>query len=174
VGTAYRHFANKEELVDAIFEDMIESVERVEQDAIAAPDAWQGLVSGLERVCELQSFDRGLRQVMLGTGKGPQRQALVEQRLKPLVEAMVARASEQGLLREGIQHWDFPMIQIMIAGITEHTGSPVLWRRYLQLIVDGMRPQPDGSTPLLGGDLSPSEVKAAIRGSGSDLPRGPN
>lgn len=99
VGTAYRRFANKEELVDALFEDMIDRVEKTTQEALADPDAWRGLATGLERVCELQAFDRGLRQVMLGTGRGPQRQALVQQRVKPAADALIARAKEQGALR---------------------------------------------------------------------------
>lgn len=71
VGTVYRHFANKEELIDALFEDMVETVDRYVHEAADEPDAWLGLTRALRQVCEVQAFDRGLREVMLGTGRGP-------------------------------------------------------------------------------------------------------
>lgn len=83
VGTAYRHFANKEELVDAVFDAMIDQVEASAREAATDPDPWHGLASSLEKVCELQAHDRGLREVMLGTGKAAQRHAVVDRRIKP-------------------------------------------------------------------------------------------
>jgi AcrR family transcriptional regulator len=148
VGTAYRHFANKEELVDAVFEDMIDRVEASAREAAADPDPWHGLASSLEKVCELQAHDRGLREVMLGTGKAAQRHALVDRRIKPLVDPLIARAKEQGALRADMEPLDLPMIQLMVAAVTDQTGEPDLWRRYLRLLLDGMRTQPDGTEPL--------------------------
>ncbi|MEV0479852.1 helix-turn-helix domain-containing protein [Streptomyces sp. NPDC050508] len=148
VGTAYRHFANKEELVDAVFEDMIDRVEASAREAAADLDPWHGLASSLEKVCELQAHDRGLREVMLGTGKAAQRHALVERRIKPLVDPLIARAKEQGALRADMEPLDLPMIQLMVAAVTDQTGEPDLWRRYLRLLLDGMRTQPGGTEPL--------------------------
>ncbi|MFJ6086175.1 TetR/AcrR family transcriptional regulator [Streptomyces sp. NPDC092369] len=148
VGTAYRHFANKEELVDAVFEDMIDRVEASAREAAADPDAWHGLASSLEKVCELQAHDRGLREVMLGTGKAAQRHALVDRRVKPLVDVLITRAKAQGTLRADVVPLDLPMIQLMVAAITDRTGEPDLWRRYLRLLLDGMRTRPDGNQPL--------------------------
>jgi AcrR family transcriptional regulator len=157
VGTAYRRFANKEELVDALFDDMIDQVARLAAEAAADPDAWRGLTTSLEKVCELQAFDRGLRDVMLGTGRGPQRQALVARRVKPAVDALVARAKEQGTLRPDAEPWDLPMIQLMVAAVTDQTGHPDLWRRYLRLVLDGLRTQP-GTDPLPAMQFSPDRL----------------
>jgi hypothetical protein len=52
---------------------------------------------------------------------------------------MLERAKEQGSLRPDVQGLDLPMIQLMVAAVTDHTGDPDLWRRYLRLILDGMR-----------------------------------
>src|SRR5580693_4279116 len=99
VGTVYRHFANKEELIDALFEDMVETVDGYVREAAEEPDAWLGLTRALQQVCEVQSFDRGLREVMLGTGRGPERQRQMRDRVAPTVDVLVARAQEQGTLR---------------------------------------------------------------------------
>jgi AcrR family transcriptional regulator len=147
VGTAYRRFANKEELIDALFDDMVDTVEAISVEAAADPDPWHGLATSLEKVCEVQAFDRGLREVMLGTGRGPQRHAQMLDRIKPLVDGLVERAKQQGTLRPDVRPGDLPMIQIMVAAVTDRTGHPDLWRRYLHLLLDGMRtsgePLPD-------------------------------
>ena len=98
VGTVYRHFANKEELIDALFDDMVETVDGYVREAAEEPDAWLGLIRALENVCEVQAFDRGLREVMLGTGRGPERQHQMRERVGPVVDVIVARAQEQGTL----------------------------------------------------------------------------
>jgi AcrR family transcriptional regulator len=163
VGTAYRRFANKDALVDAVFEDMIDRVEESAREAVADPDAWHGLASSLEKVCELQAFDRGLREVMLGTGRGPQRQALVGRRVKPLVDVLVTRAKEQGALRADAEPWDIPMIQLMVSAVTDNTGEPELWRRYLRLLLDGLRARPDGQPPLPASAFGKRGLDRALR-----------
>jgi AcrR family transcriptional regulator len=161
VGTVYRRFANKEELVDALFDDMIDTVASLAQQALADPDAWHGLTESLEKVCEVQAFDRGLREVMLGTGRGPKRQAQVRERIAPAVDQMIARAKEQGMLRADISHIDLPMIQLMVAAVTDHTGRPDLWRRYLRLLLDGMRSRPD-TAPLPGIMADDTDLMGAV------------
>ena len=45
VGTAYRRFANKEEVIDALFEQRLQEVAALANEALAEPDAWEALVS---------------------------------------------------------------------------------------------------------------------------------
>jgi hypothetical protein len=146
--------------------------------AAADPDPWHGLVTSLEKVCEIQAVDRGLREVMLGSGLGPQRQARIHQRIAPFLGRLVARAQEHGTLRSDVVGIDIPRIQLMVAAIIDNTGAPDLWRRYLRLLVDGLRAQPD--TPALppipetGGSLIDAVSDAAVSGPGTlDGPAGP-
>jgi hypothetical protein len=60
------------------------------------------------------------------------------------------RAKEQGALRTDIEGSDLPMVQLMVAAVTDHTGQPDLWRRYLRLMLDGMRIGGGDGTPLPG------------------------
>src|ERR1700753_2229289 len=66
VGTAYRHFANKFELAEAIMKQALDEVLAVAEQATRADDPWAGLVGFLEFILDLQTRDRGLREVMMG------------------------------------------------------------------------------------------------------------
>ena len=162
VGTVYRHFANKEELIDALFDDMVETVDGYVREAAEEPDAWLGLIRALENVCEVQAFDRGLREVMLGTGRGPERQHQMRERVGPVVDVIVARAQEQGTLRTDVVPADFPVLQLMVGTVTDHLGQPELWRRYLTIIVDGLRARPGQASPLPGLPVSDDALQQAI------------
>ena len=163
VGTVYRRFSDKEELVDALFADMVNTVEAYTREALEHEDAWTGLVTALERVCEIQALDRGLREVMLGTGRGPQRQAQMGARVAPLVDQLVDKAQRQGTLRPDLLPPDLPVLQLMVAAVTDHTGQPELWRRYLALVIDGMRARPEGqNAPLPDLPGSPDQAQQAL------------
>src|SRR5437763_8806283 len=47
VGTVYRRFPDKEELIDALFEERIGEIADVARASLAAGDAWEGLVDFL-------------------------------------------------------------------------------------------------------------------------------
>ncbi|MFC1439814.1 TetR/AcrR family transcriptional regulator [Streptacidiphilus sp. N1-10] len=171
VGTVYRKFSDKEALVDALFDDMVETVDGYLRQALTEPDAWVGLTWALERVCEVQSFDRGLREVMLGTGRGPARQKQMRDRVAPSVDALVARAQEQGTLRRDLVPPDFPILQLMVGAVTDHIGQPELWRRYLTILIDGLRAQPGRPTPLPAFEVTDEQMHDALVDSSTEQAR---
>ncbi|TDC26082.1 TetR/AcrR family transcriptional regulator [Kribbella albertanoniae] len=156
VGTVYRRFPDKEALVDALFDDMVDTVEAATRAALGEPDPWVGLATALEKTCEVQALDRGLREVMLGTGRGPERQAQMRERVAPLIHELVTRAKDAGVLRADVAPPDFPTIQLMLGAVTDHVGRPELWRRYLALLLDGLRARPD-LAPLPDAALPPGD-----------------
>ncbi|WP_238011633.1 transposase [Dactylosporangium sp. AC04546] len=161
IGTVYRAFPDKDALIEAVFGDIVDGAEKLARDAAAESDAWTALTTSLEQVCEAQAFDRGLREVMLGHNRGPRHQAEVGRRIKPLVDELITRAQQQGDLRQDIIGFDLPMIQLMVAAVTDHTGRPDLWRRYLHLLLDGMRARPGAARPL---PAPPGGVRPAFAG----------
>lgn len=58
-----------------------------------------------------------------------------------MVAAVLARARQDGRLRDAIEPTDFPLVQIMLGAVSQHsrTVTPDLWKRHLTLILDGMR-----------------------------------
>lgn len=165
VGTVYRRFPTKEALVEALFEDRLREVVASGERALADPDAWRGLLSFLENTNALQSLDRGLRDVLLGTRYGHDRVARVRDGLQPIITRLVARAQEQGRLRPDVAPTDMPVIAVMLAAVADYARDvrPEIWRRYLTIIVDGLRAEPGKATPLLPAPLTPDQVDDAMR-----------
>ncbi|MGH3927340.1 MAG: TetR/AcrR family transcriptional regulator, partial [Pseudonocardiaceae bacterium] len=101
--------------------------------------------------------DRGMREVMLGTGYGRDRVACVRARLFEPIRCLIARAQADGHLRTDLQPQDVPILQLMIGAVAEYGAEvdPELWRRYLTLLLDGLRIGGDPSElprPALGHD----------------------
>jgi AcrR family transcriptional regulator len=92
VGTVYRRFRTKEELIEALFLDRLDSVAAIADEAYANPDAWCGLVSFMERMAEIMAGDLGLRQMLMYATYGRDLVAIARQRNEPLVGRLVERA----------------------------------------------------------------------------------
>jgi AcrR family transcriptional regulator len=165
VGTVYRRFRTKEELVEALFMERIDSVAAFAEKALQATDPWSGLVCFMEQMTELMAGDLGLRQMLMFATYGQDRVAYARQRNAPLVQRMVERAQAAGQLRADLRQTDIPFIVFLLADATQlaHSASPGIWRRYLALILDGMRPGREGATPLPVAALLPEEMEKSMR-----------
>ena len=115
VGTVYRRFACKENLIDGVFEQRLEDVLLIAQESLGIDDAWDGLAMLLERVCEGISADRGLNDVLMGTDEGRMGIARMRERIDPFIERIVLRARESGALRADVEVNDFFAIIAMVA-----------------------------------------------------------
>jgi AcrR family transcriptional regulator len=165
VGTVYRRFRTKEELIEALFMDRLDMVAALGEEAFASPDPWSGLVSFMERMAEIMAGNLGLRQMlMLGT-YGRDLVAVARQRNAPLIERLVERAQAAGQLRADIRQTDIPFIVFVLAEATQlsRAANPEIWRRYLTLILDGMRPVREGVTPLPVPAMLPEEMEKSMR-----------
>jgi AcrR family transcriptional regulator len=139
VGTAYRHFANKYELAQALMEQTIEQIVGALDEATAEPDPLVGLVSFLQAAMSAQAADRGLRQVLMGV-HDPEKMQQVYDRLAPAILDMLERAKQSGQVRAEIEASDIGMIVSMLCTVADVAAeqSPELWRRYLAICLDGI------------------------------------
>jgi AcrR family transcriptional regulator len=150
VGTAYRRFANKEEIIDALFEERLQAVEAVAQQSLNEPDPWLALTGYLERTLEMQFGDRGLHQILNDPTLGDERVNDVRRRIAPLTVELVERAKAAGVVRPDFAPTDVIFIQAALSPIIETTRevAPDLYRRYLALVLDGIRASDVTNSPL--------------------------
>jgi AcrR family transcriptional regulator len=165
VGTVYRRFGTKEDLVEALFVDRIEAVAALAEDAAKAPDPWSGLACFLEEAAEMLAGDSGLRQLLKFATYGGDKVWYARQRNAPVVTRLVERVQAAGQLRSDLRPTDIPFILFMLAEAAQFARqvSPEIWRRYLTLVLDGLRPERAGVTPLPVSALRPDEMEMAMR-----------
>lgn len=166
VGTVYRRFPDKEVLIDALFEERLSELEAIATAGLAAGDAWQGIVSTLTGVLELQEADRGFKELILSANRTRDGIAPIRARMAPIVAELMARAKAAGQLREDIVPQDFPLLQILLGAVIDvsRDASPGLWRRYLELILQGMRADPAPPAPLSVASPGLQELDGVLRG----------
>ncbi|MBX9918515.1 TetR/AcrR family transcriptional regulator [Mycolicibacterium frederiksbergense] len=165
VGTVYRRFATKEALVEAIFEEGIAEVVWLAETALQQKNSWDGFVWFIERHCELAATDRGLREMVYSKAYGGDRVDCAREELVPLISKLVDRARSDGYLRADIAHSDTPIIGLLAGTVSEWAGhvDPELWRRYVALLLEGMRYHPD-QKPLGTDALDADQMHAAMHG----------
>jgi AcrR family transcriptional regulator len=150
IGTVYRRFPDKESLVSELFRDRIDALVTVAEEACGATDPWHGLVTYLEFAATAMAGDLGLRQLMMFATYDRDQVCYARDRMRPVISRLVERAQASGDLRGDFQATDVKMIAFMLASIAEYAASanPDVWRRYLTMIVDGLRPARAGVTEL--------------------------
>ena len=165
VGTVYRRFPDKEALIEALFEERLGTMAGLAEQGLADPDPWGGLVFFLEQAGGLLAGDRGLRQIVMFASYGRDRVGEARARLLPLVTKLVARAQADGSVRSDLRPTDVPLIEFMLAMLAEYAQPvrPGVWRRYLVIILDGLRPSRAAPTALPEPPLSPAEIGAAMQ-----------
>ena len=158
VGTAYRHFANKYELANAIFDKAVAAFVDAAEAAISTPDPWDGLVALIEHTLEAQTENRAMREILLGTKPDdPEHHESMTAPLAPLF----ARAKAEGAVRADAELTDVAIILMMLCTVADSTAeeSPTLWRRYLPTLLHGLRP--DGA-PMPAAALTSDQLNTAL------------
>jgi AcrR family transcriptional regulator len=170
VGTAYRRFANKQQVIDALFEQRLDEVAAMADEALADPDAWRGLTIFLERSLQMQMEDRALTEILNNPQLGQHRVDEARDRIAPLVSAIIDRAREEGVLRSDFDSTDAIFIQVALAAVIDKTRgiSPVLYRRYLMMFLDGIRSDKGTLSEL---PVPPLSVDQTHRSMAPDQPR---
>ncbi|MFI5430249.1 TetR/AcrR family transcriptional regulator [Aeromicrobium sp. UC242_57] len=126
VGTVYRRFPERAELVQALFESRVQEIVAIAEDAAAVGRPWDALVTFLERTVERQVVDRGLAEVMASATATDEYRTIGRERLGPIVERMVERAQADGSLRADVAASDIG-VQLMLAKLADdgRTARPV-------------------------------------------------
>nr|WP_242606659.1 TetR/AcrR family transcriptional regulator [Protofrankia symbiont of Coriaria ruscifolia] len=165
VGTVYRRFSSREHLVEALFEEKIDHVVKTADDAVRQADSWQGLIGFLTSMAEQLAGDRGLHEIVVSSAYGRDRIARARERMIPVVGQLVARAQADGYLRADVEPTDIALIQVMIGTVAEYSQhvQPLLWRRYLTIMLDGLRPHRERPTPLPEPALGEAGLDEAMR-----------
>jgi AcrR family transcriptional regulator len=162
IGTLYRRFPTRLDLVDAILTGAVEQHVEAAETALAMSDPWDGFVYYLEATGRLQAADRGINDMMSMRLPRAARAEAVKKRMIELAGKIIGRAQDSGQLRADVTPEDLAFLAWANGRIVEatHGVAPQAWRRHLALLLDGFRADRAHELPVPA--LTPRQVYRAM------------
>lgn len=145
-GTVFRHFATKEELIAAVVARYVTTLSDVARGLLDSAEPGAALLEFLTVAAD-QRQQRDLTIVMSASAGDPTVMQLRDQ-LHTSIGSLVDRARDCGAIRQDITGTDVFLLMCAPVHAVEYFSDPPpdLWRRYLAIIFDGLRPE--GAHPL--------------------------
>jgi AcrR family transcriptional regulator len=141
IGTLYRHFPGKQELLTAVVRERFEGMTRLAQAAESVADPGEAFETLLLGCLEAAEGDSSFQLAMLGEANlnwdGVDRQ---KAEFAQIVARIIGRAVAAGRVRADLTVADFPVLTCGIMStmyFKPSTGSD--WRRHLELVLGGIR-----------------------------------
>ncbi len=161
VGTLYRHFPTRMDLLGAVIADKRRAWIKEAEVAVAMEPAWDGLTFFLERVCELQAGDLAFNDIASMRFPHAPGVEAARKRAYDLGRRIIERAQAEGSLRADVTAEDLAFLFWAHSRVSEATYAidPRAWRRYLALTLDGLRAT--AAHPLPAPPLRPRQVLRA-------------
>jgi AcrR family transcriptional regulator len=133
VGTLYRHFPTRGDLVAAVVEDSFAAYAAAAEHALEADTGWAGFTQFLETALSLLARNRALADIA--------DMAEHRRRLAPVVERLIDRAKAEGSLRGDFEREDLSLLFWSLDRTIELTreSAPDAWRRQLGFVLEGLR-----------------------------------
>lgn len=144
VGTVYRRFANRDELIAAIFVEHLKAIDAKAAAAIDNDDRWAAVVDLMTWMAESMAEDRALAAIIMRVDHTHPDIAAVKDGMTARVREVFVRAQEVGVIRPDLAVTDFFVLFLMLSSVAEVTQPemPGTWRRYLDLLLDAIAAEP--------------------------------
>ncbi len=136
VGTVYRHFTTKDELVEALAAERFERLRELALEALAMEDPWDSFERFVRSSAQIQTEDRALSEVLTSRPETMGR-AAASVGMLDLVAEVLGRAQAAGVVREDAHPRDIPMLMCALAGTFRNANS--VPDRYIGIVLDGLR-----------------------------------
>jgi AcrR family transcriptional regulator len=144
VGTVYRHFPNKEALLDALLVDHLTTLIGRTRIALERDDAWDAFRDLVRDGAAMQAADTAFCDIVMSRKNATDSEsvATVRTKLEADTAALIARAQAAGGMRSDFTIDDVPVLFASIAGAIRSSSDDSAWRRQVEFALDGLRASP--------------------------------
>ena len=140
IGTLYRHFPKRIDVVEAVYVDDVDELETVARTVSAELEPWPAFVTWLEAfVRYAMGKKRFMNELHEAFEKDPALRSASRERIEGALGLVLTRAQEAGVVRTDVDASDvMQLIGSMCMSATLTTDQS---ERLLVMIEDGLRPQ---------------------------------
>jgi AcrR family transcriptional regulator len=165
VGTIYRRFPTKEDLLQAIVDDSAERLASRLGELEGEADPWGSFAAAADHLAGRMARDRGFFEALQETRENRAIAASSRNRALAAVEPLLRRAQEASAVRGDVEPIDVLYVCANAGRVPAWRAAlePDLWRRYLALALDGLRPEGAHALP---------HPPASLGGGGGDVGAG--
>jgi AcrR family transcriptional regulator len=141
VGTLYRHFPKRIDIVEAVYRDDVDVLVASAERGLTELEPWEALESWLRAYLEYGRAKRTfLNELHEAFEKNPDLKLASRERVWDVCERVLHRAQEAGESRRDIDGAD--LMQLVGPMCTNSTLSVEQGDRLLAMVLDGLRPTP--------------------------------
>jgi len=144
VGTLYRHFPRRIDLVEAVYREDVQGLVTLAAELSASTGAWEALVEWLEGFVRYAQAKRTfLTELHEAFEKSPDLALQSRERIADAVGAVLSRAQAAGAARTDLDQYD--LMQLVGGMCMARNGTLEQNQRLLTFLLDGIRARPDGA-----------------------------
>ena len=139
VGTLYRHFPKRIDVVEAVYRDDVDALVGSAEQGLADADPWAALAGWLQAYVEYARAKRTfLNELREAFEKNPDLKSVSRERISAACDRVLTTAQRAGAARTDIDGDD--LMQLVSQMCTSPTLTPDQGQRLLAVILDGLRP----------------------------------
>ncbi len=141
VGTLYRHFPNRIDVVEAVYRTDVDTLVQTAEQVSVDLEPWPAVVAFLEAFVRYAQGKRTfLNELREAFDKSPDLKVDMMDRIRQAMELVVGRAQRAGVMRTDVDGSD--LMQLVGPMCTNATLSEDQSKRLLSTILDGLHKEP--------------------------------
>ncbi len=162
IGTLYRHFPTRLDLLEAAYEPRLQDFLDEADAALRTDGPWEGFVSYLQNLFRVQAGDRGFNDFLSRRFPDSPATERIHDRMCQQIDDVLRRAQDAGSVRPDIALADIVNLIWSNGQMIDatRTTAPDAWRRQLHLMLDAYRAE--RAHPIPEPPMSDDQLYAAM------------
>jgi AcrR family transcriptional regulator len=141
VGTLYRHFPNRFDIVEAVYETDVQELADAATRVVAELEPWEAVVAFFDAFMRYaQTKQALLSELQQAFEKNPDLRSRARELIDSSFDLVIEQAKQAGVVRNDVSGSD--LTQLVSPICTNATASPEQTRRLIGILLDGLKVLP--------------------------------